>query len=137
MSAYSIMHHLKVLSSENPTLNPPHFHMCVPNTREWFKTSTRQAAAVSKQNRVLTRPLVDGFAPFRCGTGTRLIPRHPAHSQATGSFPGTRLIPRHPASIKNWNQDGLKMWPCQTTQNGSCLVPSLTATPSQTSVNLV
>ena len=53
MPAYSIMHHLKVLSSENPALNPPHFHLCVPNTQEWFKTSTRQAAAVSKQNRVL------------------------------------------------------------------------------------
>ena len=118
MPAYSIMHHLKVLSSENPTLNPPHFHLCVPNTQKCFKTSTRQAAAVSEQNRVLARPLADGFAPFRCGTGTR-------------------LIPRHPASIKNWNQDGLKMWPCQTTQNCSCLVPSLTATPSQTSVNLV
>ena len=33
MPAYSIMHHLKVLSSENPTLNPPHFHVCVPNTQ--------------------------------------------------------------------------------------------------------
>ena len=97
MPAYSIMHHLKVLSSENPTLNPPHFHLCVPNTQKCFKTSTRKAAAVSEQNRVLARPLADGFAPFRCGTGTRLIPRQPAHSQAPGF--NQKLEPGWPENV--------------------------------------